>query len=307
MAELRAHLDWYFQNNRRKRKTPGVVMGRLSRGWYEKEDEYFGQVDTNDTAEDVNEEDGTKEEPAVESKGQDERCAACTEPFESYWDDNKNSWMLRGAERTDNGELFHAKCIESILKDEQRKQEEREKQEEEAEELAAQQEGKLEQQEEAIVKHEPAPIQAQELPVKTEVKEESALEKTVLSQELMQEEEQKQEKEMEDVQMVKKEPAHMEPDMKKRRRGPEDAEASPEASPEKKVKLEDTASFSTPETTVADCASSAPAITRQDEAVVGTNTENSRPPTWEGVSPGKRTASEEASDTPPVKRQKIVT
>ena len=144
--ELRDHLDWLFHQNRRKRgKAPNVVVGGSSRGWYEHFEVFLGTqpgsgpgsgtdpsslpVNTNSPnskglSNQASGSNGTKDRHSAvtESKGENERCAACNESFESFWDDDRQSWMLRGAERTADGEVFHTKCIEMIEADEKQRE-----------------------------------------------------------------------------------------------------------------------------------------------------------------------------------------
>lgn len=136
---LREHLDWLFRQNRRKRaRSQSVVVGGTSRCWYEplsvflgKEEsssgkrgsdkKSVGSVNANETvyrtssngnASDRDAKESNSMNDAIESKGDNEVCQACNESFESYWDDDKHAWMLKEATRTDDGEVFHPRCVE---------------------------------------------------------------------------------------------------------------------------------------------------------------------------------------------------
>ncbi|KAI0560869.1 hypothetical protein FGB62_98g079 [Gracilaria domingensis] len=117
---LREHLDWLFRQNRRKRGTKEqVVVGGQSRGWFDTMDAFLGKVDPNakPTNPSVNkktvaDENDDRTVSVVESKSDNDICAACHEAFETFWDDDKHAWMLRDCTKTDDDELYHVKCMQ---------------------------------------------------------------------------------------------------------------------------------------------------------------------------------------------------
>lgn len=117
---LREHLDWLFRQNRRKRGTrEQVVVGGQSRGWFDAMDVFLGTVDpnakpTNPSVNKKNVEDDSDDRTVsvVEAKSDNDICAACHEAFETFWDDDKHAWMLRDCTKTDDGELYHVKCMQ---------------------------------------------------------------------------------------------------------------------------------------------------------------------------------------------------
>lgn len=131
--ELRDHLDWLFKQNRRKQaQSQNVVIGGLSRCWYDGVERFVNEkdevkaegsnggadvknvnVNERNTGAGNGEADSAKDSiDAVESRGDNEICAACQEGFETFWDDDRHAWMLKGATRTDDGEIFHSKCVD---------------------------------------------------------------------------------------------------------------------------------------------------------------------------------------------------
>lgn len=179
--QLRNHLDWVFQQNRRKRSIANrESLGGHSRSWYAKANIFIRQgvsdkdasngvgsgnekskndssgLDNNNrsnsnnydrnnmkglSAGGISSRDGigvgtngfdrskstdsfsglpaaemsndANKTCAVPVKGDNECCAACGEIFETFWDDDRGSWMLADAVRLDDGEVFHTKCLES--------------------------------------------------------------------------------------------------------------------------------------------------------------------------------------------------
>lgn len=178
--QLRNHLDWVFQQNRRKRSIANrESLGGHSRSWYAKANIFIRQglsedasngvgsgnektksdsigFDNNNRSNSINYDRNNKKglsaggissrdgigvgangfDPskstdsfsglpaaevsndanktcAVPVKGDNECCAACGETFETFWDDDRGSWMLADAVRLDDGEVFHTKCLES--------------------------------------------------------------------------------------------------------------------------------------------------------------------------------------------------
>lgn len=179
--QLRNHLDWVFQQNKRKRSiTNRESLGGHSRSWYAKANIFIRQglsdkdasngvgssnekskndpsgLDNNNRSNSINYDRNNKKglsaggissrdgigvgtngfDPskstdffsglpaadisndanktcAVPVKGDNECCAACGETFETFWDDDRGSWMLSDAVRLDDGEVFHTKCLES--------------------------------------------------------------------------------------------------------------------------------------------------------------------------------------------------
>eukprot|EP00178_Gracilaria_changii_P027601 TRINITY_DN893_c0_g1_i1.p1 TRINITY_DN893_c0_g1~~TRINITY_DN893_c0_g1_i1.p1 ORF type:complete len:809 (-),score=140.83 TRINITY_DN893_c0_g1_i1:1448-3631(-) len=125
---LREHLDWLFRQNRRKRGTKEqVVVGGQSRGWFDALDVFLGNVDPNakPTKPSVNnntvaDENDDRTVSVVESKSDNDKCAACHEVFETFWDDDKHAWMLRDCTKTDDDELYHVNCMRyAVLADDE--------------------------------------------------------------------------------------------------------------------------------------------------------------------------------------------
>lgn len=119
LEDLRSHMDWLFKQNRRKRARKA---GSVSQCWYDSFDKFlnpeastFGNTNESGATGD-SESDELKaaiekmEEPRVPASGEaDEKCPVCFEKFESIWDDEKQSWMLREAKQVE-GVTYHAKC-----------------------------------------------------------------------------------------------------------------------------------------------------------------------------------------------------
>lgn len=146
---LRKHLDWLFAQNRRKRARDlrNLGAGGISRCWYEPTDVFLRKISNSapdgaglpnsasagaggppraginaagtgrgqgggsdgDNSAAV----GGTDAPtgAIEAKGENETCPACCESFESFWDDDKQAWMLKEATRMDDGMVFHPRCV----------------------------------------------------------------------------------------------------------------------------------------------------------------------------------------------------
>ena len=129
---LREHLDWLFQQNRRKRARPeGTAVGGRSRCWYDSLSVFLGKengskggisgqgngninninASKNNTYNKGNDNEEKKIE-MVEARGENEVCMACQEGFESVWDDERQAWMLKDATRTEDGDVYHTNCLE---------------------------------------------------------------------------------------------------------------------------------------------------------------------------------------------------
>lgn len=124
-AEFRAHLDWLFVRNRRKRARDRDLPtgGGLSRCWYDHVDVFVGEKsnglpvlsdkDSNNT---VNVEPNSPDPltQCVDARGDDEICPACREGFIPFWDDDKQKWRIKEAVRNRKGTAFHTRCAASI-------------------------------------------------------------------------------------------------------------------------------------------------------------------------------------------------
>lgn len=129
--DLRAHMDWFFAQSKRKRARARASGGSgVSRCWYDAEDVFLGlksaipQVDTfakNGASPASPTEVGAKSgndagsevdvSPSCEARGDDEICPTCCEGFKSFWDDDKQAWMLKDAVRPDpSGSAYHSGC-----------------------------------------------------------------------------------------------------------------------------------------------------------------------------------------------------
>lgn len=124
---LREHLDWLFQKNRSKRaRERGLIVGGSSRCWFDPIKKIFGEE--NGKGSDGEEKDGalavgkdaevkseeTKLSNAIMAKGASEKCEACREEIDSFWSDEQQAWMLKDAIRTDDDEVYHRTCVESV-------------------------------------------------------------------------------------------------------------------------------------------------------------------------------------------------
>ncbi len=126
--ELRAHLDWLFARNRRKRaRDQNLSSARISRCWFDAVSKFLGEKNGGGApgsaaaAADELESSVAAGTPAqdplnacVEARGDNERCPACCEEFVSFWDEEKQAWMLKEAMRNKNGKAFHTRCAASI-------------------------------------------------------------------------------------------------------------------------------------------------------------------------------------------------
>lgn len=132
--QLREHLDWIFKRNRSKRAHDrGTAEGGLSRCWYESWDNFLGkskddEAQKNATAGGSNGVGASggalsstpsgsaakdlekKRIGAIRALSASEKCAACGEEVDAFWDDEQESWMLPEATRTEDG-VFHTKCM----------------------------------------------------------------------------------------------------------------------------------------------------------------------------------------------------
>lgn len=129
---LREHLDWVYRQNRRKRSIlNNESLGDHSRCWFERLDTFLGKdKNVSDGANDGNgnsegvagqegkdgDGSGTSKMCSVPVKGENEKCLACEEMFETFWDVEKQNWMLADAVRTEDGEAFHPNCLQSTQK-----------------------------------------------------------------------------------------------------------------------------------------------------------------------------------------------
>lgn len=136
--KLRDHLDWVFQRNRRKRAIANKeILGGHSRCWFDTVSSFLKQGDSTTDNKDnttgagaggasdsqgggnngsMDMKSGTDNDSrknAVPIKGDNEVCAACGETFETFWDDDKHSWMLADAIRVEESGVFHTNCLES--------------------------------------------------------------------------------------------------------------------------------------------------------------------------------------------------
>lgn len=130
--KLRDHLDWLFRRNRRKRAiSNNETLGDLSRCWFDRLDEFLCENKNSDVAKGTG--DAQKNGNSATPKGQDngnsgdtessvplkeenEKCQACEEIFETFWDVDKQNWMLADAMRTEDGDVYHPNCWKSMQK-----------------------------------------------------------------------------------------------------------------------------------------------------------------------------------------------
>ena len=130
--QLRNHLDWLFKKNRSKRaRERGLAVGGSSRCWFEGLDDILGQGKGPNHANDEDQASGTTTPTlngmeggaagkgghtgsAILAQGASERCQACHEELESFWSDDQQSWMLKDAIRTDDNEVYHKTCVETL-------------------------------------------------------------------------------------------------------------------------------------------------------------------------------------------------
>lgn len=128
--KLRTHLDWLFARNRRKRaRDRNLATGGLSRCWFDALDVFLGDnpaasaplsAAANSTAATSSSSTDKAAKPldpldrSVEARGDNEKCPACREGFTTFWDDEKQAWMIREAIRNTSGVAFHTRCAASI-------------------------------------------------------------------------------------------------------------------------------------------------------------------------------------------------
>lgn len=129
--ELRAHLDWLFARNRRKRaRDRNMTTVGLSRCWLDPLSVFLGETSaasaapsassgvfnstTNDSITGKPAEANDPFDQNVEARGDNETCPACREGFTTFWDDDKQAWMIKEALRNANGVAFHTRCAASV-------------------------------------------------------------------------------------------------------------------------------------------------------------------------------------------------
>ncbi|KAI8928238.1 hypothetical protein BC831DRAFT_412011 [Entophlyctis helioformis] len=115
---MSAHLDWHFRQNRRIKDTKKTI----SRNWYVSESEWIEERDAAITDKQATAFFGEAEQ--AEKKPEDNavpvsnipaqgakssKCAICCEPFDKYYDEDMDEWMLRGAVCHDD-EFYHQAC-----------------------------------------------------------------------------------------------------------------------------------------------------------------------------------------------------
>ncbi|KAJ8326589.1 mRNA 3' end processing factor, variant 2 [Batrachochytrium dendrobatidis] len=117
---MAAHLDWHFRQNRRLRESSKRT---ISRDWYTSVDgwvdERYGQEqDTQAIVSVFGEVDSGKKSPTqavvptLSADGfQDPKCVVCCEPFEKFFDQDGDMWMLRNAVLVDE-KLYHQECLD---------------------------------------------------------------------------------------------------------------------------------------------------------------------------------------------------
>jgi CID domain len=147
---LRAHMDWLFAQNKRKRARDRATGGSgVSRCWYDATPVFLGTAtatdpgaafsktpltlgaafssattghtrtggtgqDTTDELDDTGGNGGMSSDVSCAAMGGDEVCPACCEGFQSSWDDDKQSWMLKDAVRSsEDGHAYHSGCYTS--------------------------------------------------------------------------------------------------------------------------------------------------------------------------------------------------
>lgn len=148
--ELRDHLDWIFDQNKRKRARQRVIGGSgVSRCWYDRTGVFLDKTVTSTlvstgasvgveskgsagntiqsaTASKTNQDfaqpnaqadvvdRGSFNAVVCEAIGDNETCPVCLEEFQIHWDDDRQAWMLQDGIRSEiDGKAYHSGCIES--------------------------------------------------------------------------------------------------------------------------------------------------------------------------------------------------
>lgn len=124
--DLRGHLDWLFARNRRKRaREQNMTSAGVSRCWFDTLPVFLGEESvvpggappSTTGAGKGGGPEAEKVDPldaCVEARGDNEICPACFEAFESFWDDEKQAWMLKEALRNKHGRAYHTRCAATI-------------------------------------------------------------------------------------------------------------------------------------------------------------------------------------------------
>jgi pre-mRNA cleavage complex 2 protein Pcf11 len=121
------HLDWHFRMNRRENESLKKVRSRqwflpiyewIDYAGYESQQiadaAPFFDADAacrDDELDDDDDDDALQDNCVpVGERGDNAECAACGEPFDTFWDDDKEDWILRDCIQQDH-DLYHPKCI----------------------------------------------------------------------------------------------------------------------------------------------------------------------------------------------------
>uniref|UniRef100_A0A7S0BKE9 CID domain-containing protein n=1 Tax=Rhodosorus marinus TaxID=101924 RepID=A0A7S0BKE9_9RHOD len=130
VEDLRAHLDWLFEKNKKK---TSKQHGGISRNWFISVAEWLeGRSQTSaskaNTVEaifrDVNQQadkdvGGLDITPSgdkvgvARADGDNEICPICGEKFETFWDEDEQTWKWQDALRTADGKVYHVFCMSS--------------------------------------------------------------------------------------------------------------------------------------------------------------------------------------------------
>lgn len=117
--EMATHLDWHFRLNRREARRAKAVSSKSAyqqwfwteKEWLEAEDVIFGntkhnlpdEFDVVNRGEDNNDNsDNTVSQFVTPADDNQKQCPVCKDPFDTYWDDDEETWMYRGTIRVGN-------------------------------------------------------------------------------------------------------------------------------------------------------------------------------------------------------------